>query len=494
MRELVHAVFKTGSGSVVSTLLSIISSKIMAIVVGPFGVGIYSLIQQLTTTSSIVGSVGGSNVALTQGIASRKGRDRDDFIVTAFWILAIGGITSSVSLVLFAPWIAPFVFGANDTSSVNLVRWTALPVALLVMLTYLVGVLNGHLAVGRIAAVQVVGAGMNALISYPISLIADTGYYVAFVGMMTIAFALQIVVALAKIRREKYLHPIAANGLRFRLTRAATRPYFAVAGTMMITSIVASVGLLAVRALIVQYRGVADAGIFNVAWVVCIAYPALILGSLGTYYLPKLSQTEDREKRNRLMNDVFRLTTVLLVPLELLVIVMKPLVIDILYSEEFYPSLVILRWMLIGVHLKAASWVFAMPMFSYADMKTHFWTGNLWYIGFVGFSVLSVVYLDTLEIIGVGFVVEYAVYMLYSVHYARSRHEFSAEWQSLATWIVGLMLVVTASFVTWHQTEVDPITAMVFVAAGVSYLALSVTKQERAKAKNLLAQTLRGWR
>lgn len=492
MRELVHAVFKTGSGSAVTMLLSVVSSKIMAIVLGPFGVGLYSLIQQLIQTVSTAGSVGSGNVVLTQGIASRRGRDREDFIVTAFWILVIGGFISSLSLVLFAPWVAPLVLGAADPASVGLVRWIALPVGLSVALVYLMGVLNGHLAIGRIVVIQLAGAGVSAALSYPISSAVNTGYHVAFVAMITLTLLTQIVVGFFRAHRYGYLQAIVENGFHFRLRRTAARSFFAVAGTMMITSVVATASLLFIRALIVQYYGVAGAGIFNVAWVVCMAYPAVILGSFGTYYLPKLSQTRDQEERSRLMNDVFRLTTVLLVPLELLVIVLKPLMIDILYSEEFYPSLVILRWMLVGIHLRAASWVFAMPMFSYADMKTHFWTGNLWYVGFVGLSLLSIVHMDTLEIIGVGFVVVYVAYLLYTIHYARFRYGFSVDRGSLIAWIVGLTLVVMASVVTWNEVEVDLTTASVFVLLGVAYLGLSVTKQERRRVGEMLKRALTG--
>lgn len=490
MRELVRAVFKAGSGSSISMLLAAISSKIMAVVSGPFGIGLYSLTQQLIQTVSTTGVVGGGTVVLTQGVASRKGKDRDDFIATAFWILTIGAILSSLSLILFAPWIAPLVFGASDEATIWLVRWTALPVALAVFLVYLNGILNGFLAIGRLAVIQVAGVGVSAVLSYPVSIMVNTGYFVAFVAMITLSISAQIVIGFSKAYRHGYLHPIVANGCRFRIRKDAAHSFFVVAGTMMITSIVASVSLLFVRALVVQYGGMADAGIFNVAWVICMAYPMVILHSFSTYYLPTLSQTKNEGDRSLLMNDVFRLTTILIVPLELLVIVLKPLMIDVLYSEEFYPSLVILRWMLVGIHLKAASWVFAMPMFAFADMRTHFWTGNLWYVGFVGFSILAVMYVGDLELIGVGFVVVYGAYLLYSMHYASSRHGFSVERRSMITWTVGLALVIAASALTWYETRVDLLTASVFLIVGVLYLAFSVTRQERGKAKNMLTQAL----
>ena len=96
MRELIRAVFKTGIGSSASMILSALSSKIMAVVSGPFGIGLYSLIQQLTQTVSASSLAGGGKTVMAQGIACREGKDRDDFIQTAFWLLVVGSIIASL--------------------------------------------------------------------------------------------------------------------------------------------------------------------------------------------------------------------------------------------------------------------------------------------------------------------------------------------------------------------------------------------------------------
>ena len=490
MRELLRAVFKTGIGSSASMVLSAVSSKLMAAVSGPFGIGLYSLIQQLTQTVSASGLAGGGRTVMAQGIASREGKDRDSFILAAFWILTFGAILASSALILSAPWIAPLIFGSNDGATVGLVRWTALPVVLTIALVYLNGVLNGFMAIGRLAIIQVVGAAANALLSYPISVMVNTGYPVAFVAMTTISLLAQVMVGFSKAYRQGYLHPIVANRFRIRIEKQASRSFFIVAGTFMIGSVVASVCLLSIRALIVQHSGIGEAGIFNVAWVICVVYPTVVLNSFAAYYLPKLSQTKDVQERSDLMNKVFRLTMIIIVPLELLAMVLKPLMINVLYSEEFYPSLLMLRWMIVGIFLRVTAQTFAMPMLSSADMKTFFWTGNLQYISLVGFSLLSIVYYGGLEVIGIGYVAIHGGYMVYSLHYATSKHGYIVQPRLMAAWFVGLALIVAASVSTWHDTSVNMMVTLGFLAAGILYVTLSTTKQERNKTKELLVQAL----
>ena len=479
MREVLRAVFKTGSGSAISMLLNVVSSKIIAVITGPFGIGFYSMIQQLVRTASTAGAIGGGGVALTQGVACRKNQARDDFIVAVFWIFTIGAFLTSLALLFFAPWIALFAFGVNDEATVWLVRWLALPVALMIALTYLNGVLNGFREIGRLALIQITGSGVTAILSYPVSILVDTGYFVAFIGMMTISISAQIIVGLIKAYRQKYLHPIILNGFRLQIRRDAANSFFQIAGTLFFTSIFSSVILLVVRALIVQYNSLADAGIFNVAWVICMGYPIIILGSFGTYYFPTLSKATKQHERLILITDVFRLSTLLIVPLLIIMIVLKPLIIDIFYSEEFYNSLTIMRWMLIGIYFKTATWVFAMPMLAFADMKIYFWTENFWFAGFLGFSLLAVVTFSNLEIIGLGFLVLYAIYLIYTIHYTHSRHGFTLNKRWIIIWVNGLILIIVASILTWSETRIDVPMTIIWVAVSISFLLLSITKQER---------------
>jgi len=488
MREIIGATFKTGIGSAISMIFSAIFSKIMALITGPFGIGLYSMIQQLVTTSSTAGTVGGGHIALTQGVACRKDRDRDEFIITVFWIFTVGALVSALTLIFLAPWIAPFAFGMNDETTIWMVRWIALPTTLMIGLFYLYGVLNGFREIGRLAIMQVASSGVSAILAYPVSSLANTGYFVAFVGLMSASISAQIVVGFAKAYRSGYLRPVISNGFRPKIKWEMTRSFFVLSGTLLVTGVVGTVSILIVRALIVQYGGLDDAGIFNVAWSICMMYPTIILGSFGTYYFPTLSQTTSRERRIMLMRDVFRLSTLLTAPLLLLMIVLKPLIINLLYTEDFLPSLEIVRWMLIGLYLKTASWVFSMPMIAFPDMKVYFWIENLWYAGFMIFSLLSIVFLGNPEIIGLGFMALYVVYLLYTIYYARSKHGFTSNRRLTTTWVAGLVLIVIASAQTWSWLEVDWLVAVIWIAAIGTFLMLATTKQERKHLRTLFTR------
>ena len=479
MRELLRASIVTGSGTAISMAFSVISSKIMAIITGPVGIGLYSMLQQLLQTSATMGSVGGGGTALTQGVACKKDEARDEFIRTVFWIFAAASLLVAVALLIFAPWIASASLGASDEASVGLVRWIAIPLVLYVALIYLNSILNGFREIGRLALMSVAGSAANAIVSYPVSILVNTGYPIAFVGMLTAQMSAQIVVALVKSHHKGYLRPIWSQGLRPKIERVSASSFFNLAGTLLITGIFSAIVLLVIRSLIVQYDGFADAGIFNVAWVICTAYPMLALNSIGTYFFPTLSQLHDKQKQVDLVRNVFRLTTLIITPLLVLMIMLKPLVIDVLYSNQFYASLDILRWMLIGVYLMATSWIVSMPVLAYPNMRVFFWTQNLWWAGMLVFAFLGVAILGSMEIIGVGFIILYVPLLAYYVHYSRSRHGITLTKRLSVSWSFGLALVVAASVTSWTGNQINWLITFSWLAATALFMWLSLSREER---------------
>src|SRR3954470_8059329 len=108
MREILKAVLKTGSGTVGFLLFGVLATKIMAVILGPSGIGLFSLLRQTVEFSKGLGSLGGET-ALVQGLASRKGETQDNYLVTAFWVFASGTLLTVTVLLGFAPWLASWV-------------------------------------------------------------------------------------------------------------------------------------------------------------------------------------------------------------------------------------------------------------------------------------------------------------------------------------------------------------------------------------------------
>ena len=472
MRKLLKAAFKTGSGTAGMLFFGILSTKIMAVMLGPAGLGLLSLLQQTRQTALTLATVNG-NTALIQGIASRKANERNDYIGTVFWIILFIGALSCAGMVLLAPEITRAVLGRGDTKAVSLVRWLALPVFLGVLLMFFNGLLNGYRAIGRLAVVGVVTAFVVALLAYPTAQLVKEGYLLAFIWMMTVSMLAASAVAGYFLWREGWLASLlrsAAYGIQFQ----AARHFFSIAVTTLITGLATTGTLLAIRSLITQEQGLSGAGIFDVAWTLSMMYVGLVTQSFGTYYLPTLSGVVDPGERVLLMRRLFRLATLLMVPMVVAVIVLKPLVVHLLYSNKFMPSLEIVRWMLIGDYLKVTSWTFGFTILAYADMKVFFWKELILEAFFLASAYISLWQFHIVEGIGLGFLLMYVINLVYLSYYVYTRHHFTLTRAMAVHWLAGLALVLAVSFYTWSASEVDYSAAIVFImtACLVSWLAL----------------------
>lgn len=476
MREVFKAFFKMGSGTMASLLLGVVAVKIVAVILGPSGIGLYSLLRQISEFATRGGDAG--NTAVVQGLASRKGQVRDDYLITTFWVFTLGSLLIFVVLLVLAPWIAPLVLGRDDGQATNLVRWVAFPIVLTMALFYLDGVLNAFRAIGLLILLEVLGIGAMALLAYPVSKLVEAGYLTAFICMLSAPPAVGVALATWFALREGWLAPL-LHRPRINLHSGSLQHFFSIGGTLFITGSVGGGVFLAIRALIVQQDGLASAGMFAAAWTLTGTYVALYLNSFGTYYLPILSQADDTSERTLLMQRTMRLTTLFTVPMVISLVVLKPLLIEILYSSEFTPSLEIIRWMLIGDYFKVPVWVINVQMMAFANMRVLLWESLLSSAGFLAFTALALFGFNSIQGIGIGFLVLYVLELAFCLYYTRSRYQFPLARAMVVSWLLGLALIVGASWHTWSNTHVDWFTAPLWIGAAIVLSWLSLSRNER---------------
>lgn len=481
MRNLLKAIFKTGSASLISITLGVFSMKILAVVLGPSGIGLLSLIRQILSTASTAGTIGGQQ-ALVQGLASRKDAQRDKYLKTVFWVFIIGSTFITIAFLLFAPWIAKIVFRTNDTQTIDLVRWMALPAVLMVINYYLTSVLNGFRAIGRLAIGQIIVSIITLLLTYPISKLVNSGNIIAFIWMISASTLGGTIFYIIIAYKEKWLNPLILN-FKPQLDKEAFKHFSSIASTTLFTGLITTGTLLIIRTIIIQYEGLKGAGIFDVAWTLSMTYVMLLLSSFGTYYLPTLSRINNPQTRNSLMQDLCRLSIMLITPLITTVIVLKPLMITILYSTEFTPALRIIRWMLIGDYFKTFSWILAMPMIAYADMKTFLWSEVAWNIGFLSLSVIAILFINEVQAVGISFASLYAIYFIYTIYYAYTKHDVILTTNIIFHWTVGLVFICIVSWQTWYDTTINWASASIWIVIAVGLSWTNLTKNEQSTLK-----------
>jgi O-antigen/teichoic acid export membrane protein len=492
MGEILLAIFKTGSGTLLNLILGIFTTKLLAINLGPAGIGLFSLLRQTRDVLITITTLNGS-AAFVQGLASRQGKDREDFNGVVFLTVIASTLLVVLILLTFAQPLTRLILHQDDQQSVALIRGLYLPLLFGSGVFYFTGVLNGYRAIGRLVIVQVSVAAVTAVLAYPVARWVAQGVPSAFISMMAVSTAAGSLIGAIFTYKEKWLprlqtlHTILAGGQFISLEYQ----FLSFALTTMITGFASTGTVLIVRSMIVGHLGLAEAGIFDVGWTLSMVYITMALTSFGAYYLPTLSQTNSPTESTLLINRVLRLCMIIYVPLITALVVFIPLLVSVLYSLQFLSSLGMIRWMLLGTYFKAISWIFAMTIFAAADKKTLLWTEAAWMAGFLIFSAISLIRFQTIEWVGLGFTINYALYLIYTYWYARKCYRFTPGGGMFVKWMAGLLIIAAASFTTWNSTHVQWLEAILWILAAGAYAYLVLETHERHKFSRWMTQKMR---
>lgn len=126
----------------------------------------------------------------------------------------------------------------------------------------------------------------------------------------------------------------------------------------LILGILDQVIVLSIRSLIIKNLGIESNGIYQCVAGISNNYINLLYMSLGAYILPILSEMSNNFDRiNVEINNVFRLTLLIIFPIIAVTFVFREYIILILYTSKFLASSNLMIYNFAGDYFKALSWI-----------------------------------------------------------------------------------------------------------------------------------------
>lgn len=480
MKELISAIVKTGGGTVFTLIFGAITTKIIAVISGTSGVGLWSVVKQIQQSGLMLGSLNG-NTSLVRGMGVLRGEHKHQFMRTVMLIFFFAGLVVTSMLILFATEISAWL---KDIPS-SIVMLMVVPVWLGIARSYAQGCLNGYRVIGRLAKAQIVGAAIGALAAYPFSLWVKNGSPSGFVWLSAISAAAGLLTALYYLKSMDGFYANLRKSPHWEL--GAAREFILLAGALSITGGVGVITSMIIRAIIVRNGGLVDAGLFEASWSLGVMYITIVLGSFGTYVLPKLSSLGEKEQV-LLIQRVSKLTTIISIPLVVLVVCVKPIAITIFFSQEFLPTSKIFRWMLIGDYLKMSGWIFAMVLVSNRYIRALILSSVLWDVGLLLSVWICYEFKLGLEWVGFSIMILQAFLLAFCYPYVSKRIGVSLPGRLLLVWFMGLVLIIFVSIITWELNVVNwaHLFLLLSVSCGIVYFALE--RQDKLAIGNSYAK------
>ena len=353
-----------GGAQAVNIAISIVRMKVLALLLGPSGVGLLSIFNNLQGIAANAAGLGMGSSGVRQ-LASAKGEERElsqvrRVLLTAH--LVQGGLAMLGVWLLRVP-IAVWLLG--DAAYAIEVGLIGVAVLLTLLSTAQTTLLQGLRRIGDLGRVTVLGAMAATLLGLAAVWLFGQAGLIWFVLVQPLG---TLVVAIHFTRRLPL--PTTPRPTMTE-TWAVWKPMAKLGSVFMLGGLATTGTLLLVRGRITQELGLDAAGQFAAAWGITITYVGFLLGAMAADYYPRLTEViTDRTAATRLMNDQAQLGLAIGGPVLLLLIGLAPWVITLLYSTEFSPAATLLQWQTVGNVFKLASWPLGFALAAAARGKT----------------------------------------------------------------------------------------------------------------------------
>ena len=351
-RQILRSTSIIGGATVINILIGLVRIKVVAIMLGPAGVGLIGLFNNLIDAAANVAALGTGTVG-TRQIAEAAGREDAHAVADARRALFLGTLALAISgtVVFWALRDALALWVLGDATLSPEVGWLALAVGLTVAAASQSALLNGMRRIGDLAKVSVWSGMLSTALGVGALLLWGRSGLIVFVlvGPLTSLMLGHVYVArLPKVIARRTPLPALARqwGTMVKLGTA-----------LMVAGLAGTLGQLLVRMLVQRELDAEALGYFQAAATLSMTYFGIVLGAMGTDFYPRLTAViHDNVAVNRLVNEQVEVALLIASPILLAMIGLAPWVIQTLYSSSFHPAAEVLRWQVIGDVFKVYSW------------------------------------------------------------------------------------------------------------------------------------------
>lgn len=476
-RQIFKASAIVGGASVINVAIGIVKVKVLAVLLGPAGVGLMGLYQNIMGMATLLSGCGVANSGVRQLAASQDDVATLSLVRRALFMAnLLLGLTGMVALWLLREPVAQWVFGTAEHSAE--VGYLGVGVLLGLIASSQTALLQGLRRIGDLARVQVFSALVSAIIGIAAVWLWGRS------GLLVFTLAGPAAGVLVASWTARCL-PRPAAGHDWADLRRQWQAMFALGIPQMAAGLLNMGTELMARSLVLQNLGMDSVGYFQSAWVISMAYLGFVLNAMGMDYYPRLSAAiQDRERASRMMNDQTEMVLLLAGPVLLAMMTLAPWVIELLYAGSFAPATEILRWQVLGDIIKVVAWPMGFVVLAQGRGTVFIGIQLNWNVVYALFLWYGLPALGVAAT-GMGFFLAYLAQLVVVRLVAGGLIGFKAEARNLRLFIALLVMASTIFLSTLHSAS------LTYAVGAVATLAASIYSARRLNQLMNLTEWIR---
>ena len=410
-RKVLNATSLFGGVQVINIIISLVRSKVIALLIGPIGMGISNLL--LTTMELINGLTNlGLERSAVKDISLANTNSNSKSVAKTISILKkLVWLTITIGVILMialSPWLSEIAFGNKDYT-ISFI-WISIALLFKQLSSSQLAILQGLRKLQYLAKANLLGNFIGLLITLPL-------YY--FFRIDAIVPAIIIATFMSFIFTYYYSQKLDIAPVAISRKEAVSEGKGMInLGVMLsLSSMITLLVAYIIRIYIgssneTEELGLIDVGLYSAGFVILNSYVGIIFNAMGTDYFPRLSEiANDIIKLRKTVLEQAIVAILLITPIIVVFLAFAPLIIVILYSNEFSPIVAMVTWGILGMIFKAVSWSMGYMIIAKGDSKVFIKTA----IGFntILLSINIIGYhFGGLEGIGISFFIYYIIHFI----------------------------------------------------------------------------------
>lgn len=447
-------------------------TKVVALLLGPSGVGLSSVYTSIIWVASTLSGMGVSNSGVRQiaeAVASQEPRRVARIVTTlrrSTWIL--GSAAAVVMAILCYP-ICRITFASGEHKFA--VALLSLAVLFGTVANGWSAVLQGLRKIGDLARANILGGMIGSFLGILLIWFFRAN---GIVPMLVVTSAASYAVTRWIARKT----PIHQADISWRESYHESQALLGLGIAFMASGLMNALLAYLTRTMVLRMLGLEGAGHYAAAYTISAIYAGFILQAMGADFFPRLTEVaKDNSQCNRMVNEQAEISLLLAMPGLLATLALAPWVIRVFYAGNFEPAIAILRWQALGVLCRVSSWPMGFILLAKGDRKSFLLTEVFMNFGHVIFLLIGIG-LWGLTGTGIAFLAGNFTYWLIIFFVVRriSGFRWSRVNLNLAAWMLPLVVATFAASIFLAPFVAQLVGSLIALACGYACLRILIRK------------------
>lgn len=331
-------------------VVSLVRNKLIAVLLGPNGMGLASLFN---TTVNFISQATNFGISFSAVKHVSELFERGDEAAIAHFVKVVRAwalLTALIGMlvcVVVGPLLSDYTFAWGDHTLHFILLAPA--VGLMAITGGEMAILKGARQLRSLAVIQIFNVLAALVISIPIY------YFYNQTGIVPVIVLMALTSMLLTIRHSYRLYPLQLSGANGVLGEGMAMVRLGVA--FVVAGVLGSGAEMLIRSYLNVVSGDLDVvGLYNAGFMLTITYAGMVFSAMETDYFPRLSSVNsDVAATNLTVNRQIEVSLLIVSPMLAALIIGLPILIPLLFSSKFLPMVGMAQLSVFAMYIKAVS-------------------------------------------------------------------------------------------------------------------------------------------